>query len=66
MFTYVLQTSQSQPSTSAAPSPDNALNVVSSTVSVSNPAQEEELMRKREMVAALSNQTGMNLSWSEK
>lgn len=28
--------------------------------------QEEELMRKREMVTTLSRQSGMNLMWSEK
>lgn len=60
---------QPQPSTSIQ-SPNSSLNVtptmpIPSSVPATSP-QEEELMRKREMVTALSAQSGMNLIWSEK
>lgn len=60
---------QPQPSTSIQ-SMNNSLNLtptiqIPSSVPTTSP-QEEELMRKREMVTTLSAQSGMNLIWSEK
>jgi len=61
---------QPQPSTSVQIPNNSSLNVTPvAPIQNSTPAtspQEQELMRKHEMVTTLASQTGMNFIWSEK